>query len=258
MNEEKKLELTEAATHHPEIGGYLLAQNYNLITRYLHSIRYRHLRRFLNGLCHESHKKSEISLFEIGCGYGKSLEAIRQMPQLEISNYLGLNIEDQFSKLCQQKYGDSKHEFLTAEIQSYARGEKQLSFIPDAIISLECFEHIPEYDIPSIVEWLHSLNRPLFISVPNETGLAVLFKNLGSFLMGYNRYKEYTWRETWNACRYHLEKVTPHGTGHIGFDWRWLAAVLNQKFTLFEVGTSPWDFVPRGMSLSIYFHCRPR
>ncbi len=257
MKKEKNVELANAAAQHPEIGEYLLAQNYNLITRYLHSIRYRHLKHFLTSLCNQS-AHSTVSLFEIGSGYGKSLEAIQSMPNVNISNYFGINIEDQFSRLCEQKYGSPTHQFLTADIRSYAQGEKQLPFIPDAIISLECFEHINEYDVPSVVEWLHSLNRPLFISVPNETGLAVLFKNLGSFLMGYHRYKEYTWLETWNASRHHLEKVAPHNTGHKGFDWHWLAAVLNQKFKITQIGTSPWNFVPRTMSLSLYFHCKPR
>ena len=250
----KKASVT-SANNCPNVKEYFTMQNFNFITQFLHSIRYGHLKKFLQKVLVE---KPKPNIFEIGCGYGKTLSILTQNPKFRVENYLGIDIEPQFISYCQQKDFDPKYQFLFSDIRNFANGHKNIPFDPDVIIALECFEHINEFDIPRVIEWISSLNCPLFISVPNEIGPAILFKNIGSFLMGYIRHKEYSWMETLQAALYRLERVTPHSTGHIGFDYRWLAAVINQKFIITKVGTSPWNFIPRSFSPSIYFYCEPR
>ncbi len=254
MNIHKNLS-DASAKNYPNLKEYVTLQNYNGITQFLHSIRYSHVIQFLQKAFRNN---ASPTLFEIGCGYGKSLSVIKQDPNFKLAKYFGIDIEKQFTSFCQENEKDPNYEFSFADVREYASGNKKLPFAPTAVIALECFEHINEYDIPRIIEWIASLQCPLFISVPNEIGPAILFKNIGSFLMGYIRHKEYTWMETLNAALYRLEKVTPHGVGHIGFDYRWLAAVINQKFIIEKIGTSPWNFIPKSLSPSIYFYCKPR
>jgi SAM-dependent methyltransferase len=244
---------------YPHLNEYIACQNYNPITRYLHSIRYRHLNDFLQRVSPtDSLQQHKMNIVEIGCGYGKSIEALKQNPKFTIENYLGVDLEEGSIELCRKKYAVNNYQFVNANICDYAHNDMVLPFSPTAVVALECFEHILESEIPGLIDWLSSLKCPLFISVPNEIGPAIFLKNMGSALMGYVRHKEYTWAETFYAAFYHLERVQPHRTGHIGFDWRWLAANLNQKYHIFKIGTSPWNFIPRSFSPSIYFYCNPR
>lgn len=67
----------------------------------------------------------------------------------------------------------------------------------DLIISLEGFEHLPEPLVVRTVEAIGKSNfKYLYVTVPNEIGPAILIKNVGSFLMGYGRFREYAWSET--------------------------------------------------------------
>mgnify|MGYP004181272689 CR=1 FL=1 len=75
----------------------------------------------------------------------------------------------------------------------------------------------------------------MFVNVPNEIGPAVLIKNIGSFLMGYLRYKEYSFMETIYASLYKIDKFKPHYDGHKGFDWRVLYYNLMFYFEFFLV-----------------------
>lgn len=73
--------------------------------------------------------------------------------------------------------------------------------------------------------------------------------------MGYPRYKEYSWAETFSASLYNLDKVERHGTDHKGFDWRWLAHTLRQNCKIKKITTSPLQIIPRFLSPSIGFIC---
>ena len=73
--------------------------------------------------------------------------------------------------------------------------------------------------------------------------------------MGYRRYKEYSWAETFAASVYNLDKVERHGTGHKGFDWRWLAQTIRQNCKITQVTTSPLQGIPSCISPSIGFIC---
>jgi len=126
----------------------------------------------------------------------------------------------------------------------------------DVIICLESFEHIPEWLVVRIIEAISKVSfMYLYVTVPNEVGPAIFIKNIGSALMGYKRYKEYEWRETFYASIYELDKIKRHETGHIGFDWRWLAQTLRQNTTIVKKTSSPFDFIPKFISPSIGFIC---
>ena len=78
-------------------------------------------------------------------------------------------------------------------------------------------------------------------------------EDVGSLASGYSRHKEYTWRETFWAGLYCLDRLPPHGTGHKGFDWRWLAQTLRKSFKIVHVHKLPSDVFPTALSTSVFF-----
>lgn len=110
--------------------------------------------------------------------------------------------------------------FECRDLRDMADADVRLPEPPDCIIVLETLEHVTEYDVPKLIDWLARMKAPALITVPNEVGPAVLVKNLGSALIGYRRHREYRIQDTLNAAFGRLERLQPHGTGHLGFDWR--------------------------------------
>jgi hypothetical protein len=124
---------------------------------------------------------------------------------------------------------------------------------------LEALEHIPEHAVVRIVEQVAVARPHLFVcSVPVEIGPSIWFKNVGSLLMGYSRHREYTWNETFWAGLGKLDKLPPHGLGHKGFDWRWLAQTVRHSHRITRMRTFPFDALPASVSTSVFFVAEPR
>ena len=230
------------------IHNYEKTQNFNLITKILHSTRYRNLERLVKRY---SHNNKNLKIVDIGCGPAKSYEMIKR---LGINfHYVGIEIRKDFSELARTRYGHfESFEIICDSIENAFHAFATA----DIIIGLESFEHIPEPLVVRTVEAIGESNfKALYVTVPNEVGPAIFIKNVGSFLMGYGRYKEYRWAETFAASVYNLDKVDRHGIGHKGFDWRWLANTIRQNCKITKVTSSPLQFIPRCISPSIGFIC---
>jgi hypothetical protein len=76
--------------------------------------------------------------------------------------------------------------------------------------------------------------------------------------MGYTRQNEYTWRETFWAGLGKLDRIRRHGTGHCGFDWRWLAQTIRHNLEITEVRRFPFGVLPVALSSSVFFVAEPR
>jgi hypothetical protein len=129
----------------------------------------------------------------------------------------------------------------------------------DIVVALETMEHIAEHIAVRIIEGIAAQKPGLFIcSVPVEIGPAVWLKNIGSFITGYIRHKEYSWRETFWAGIGKLDKLPPHGTGHKGFDWRWLAQTIRHNMRIIEIRKLPVNFLPAMLSTTVFIIAEPR
>jgi len=228
---------------------YEKTQNLNFITRALHATRYANLETLVRSATNEL--GTSIKIVDIGCGTAKSFQVISDL--VVDFEYKGIELSEDFCEIASNRFGElSNFSIVCDSIENQFDAFKNA----DLIIGLESFEHIPEWLVVRTVEAIaESSFKYLYITVPNEVGPAIFVKNVGSFVMGYQRYKEYSWAETFYASFYELDKVERHGTGHKGFDWRWLAHTLRQNVKIIEKTTSPINFVPKFISPSIGFLC---
>jgi len=231
---------------------YEIAQDFNLITRILHSTRYRNLLTFFSRIEKEI-GQHPIKVVDIGCGPAKSFEVLNERFSID---YVGIELREDFCKLARERFGNNAN--FTVICDGIENLYERFSGA-DVVIGLEVFEHIPE---PLVVRVLEQISKNgvsyFYCTVPNELGPAILIKNVGSFLMGYHRHKQYTWIETWHAFLCNLDSVSLHETRHIGFDWRWLAQSIRQNMKIERITTSPINFVPRSFSPSLGFVCVKR
>lgn len=225
--------------------------NFNPITRLLHSIRYKNLIAVVKS---PELRSGPIKIVDIGCGTAKSYEVIASVRS--DFKFVGVEPSVEFCKAANDRYSSNGNFEI---INGYIQDNWDLLKSADVILGLESFEHIPESLVVRLCENIGECQfKVLYVTVPNEVGPAILIKNVGSWLMGYVRHKEYSWSETMHAGLYNLDRVKIHGTGHIGFDWRWLAATLRQNVIIEKYTRSPSRFVPRFASPSIGFICKPR
>lgn len=226
-------------------------QSFNFITSYLHNNRYKNLLRLFGTIKRQDN--SEIKVIDIGCGPGKSFELLNASYKI---NYYGIERREDFCDIANKRYGHLRNFEIVCDSV-----ENQFSKFADSdiIIGLETFEHIPENLVVRVIEAIARSKVPLFYcTVPNELGPAILIKNIGSYIMGYSRHKEYSWRETFSSSMYDLDNVGLHGAGHKGFDWRWLAQTIRHNLQIEKITTSPFNFVPKFLSPSIGFIAKSR
>lgn len=225
---------------------YEKIQHFNFITSFLHSTRYKNLIAIFNDL--QNKKANKIKVIDIGCGPAKSFDVLNSKFNID---YCGIERRNDFCNLAIQRYGKNDNFQIVCDSI-----ENQFSKLEDAdiVIGLETFEHIPENIVVKVIEAIAKYKVPMFYcTVPNEIGPAILIKNIGSYLMGYSRHKEYTWKETIFSAMYDLDNVGLHGVGHKGFDWRWLAQTIRHNLEIKKITKSPFNFIPRSFSPSIGF-----
>ena len=227
---------------------YEQKQNFNFITRFLHKTRYKNLDKLIRNA---SKKKKFLKIIDIGCGPGKAYNIISETGiNFE---YIGIDPHQNFCNIASERYSKFQNFNIICD-----NIENKFELLDDAdvIIGLETFEHIPEPIVVRTLEYISTINFILlYITVPNEIGPAILIKNIGSAIMRYSRYKQYTWKQTFFASIYRLDKLPPHTTEHIGFDWRWLAQTIRQNVNITKTTKNPIDIIPKSCSPSIGFVC---
>ena len=143
----------------------------------------------------------------------------------------------------------------------------------DAVVCMEVFEHVCEPD--RYLDLIHAVLRPggrLLLSVPVETGLTLLLKQMVRRVAGWRRIGEYqytlayTWGELLRGVfagrRQHIPRVT-HRTlegmpfhCHKGFNWRTLQERIERRFTVDRISVSPVSWLPPGVSSQVWFEAR--
>lgn len=227
-------------------------QKFNAIVAWLHSFRYKNITDVFTNFT-KGKSDTTIKVVEIGCAHAKLFSVLDKQFKIE---YTGIEIDPEFVKVAKERYGHKANFSIIHGSAATVLGEIEK---PDIIVGLETFEHIPERDVVRIIEEVAAVKPALFVcSVPIEIGPAIWLKNVGSVLNGYMRHKEYSWSETFWAGLYKLDKLPPHGTGHKGFDWRWLAQTIRHNMKIAEIRKFPVNFLPAAIGTSVFIIAEPR
>jgi len=225
-------------------------QSFNPIVSWLHSVRYKYLIELFDQIHKESPNKT-IKVVDIGCAHAKTFSMLNNRCNI---SYVGIELDKSFADAANSRYGHNDNFRVINDTIEHHYTELESV---DVIMSLETLEHIPEHIVVRLIEKIAISNPKYFVcSVPNEVGPVVWIKNIGSHLMGYGRHAEYEWKETFYAGIYNLDKVETHGTGHKGFDWRWLAQTIRHNRKITKTLSSPFRWLPKTFSVSVIFISR--
>lgn len=225
-----------------EKNSYEKIQDTNAITRMFHKTRYRNLVKLVKKF------DGPVKIVDIGAGTARAFEALNDTFDID---YVGIEMREDFCIVANSRYENHSNYRMICDSVEHHYEE---FYGADMIIALETMEHIPEHLVVRVIEAIANAKpTTCYITVPNEIGLAIAIKNVGSALIGYSRWKEYEWSETFWASLCHLDRVGLHGTDHKGFDWRWLAQTIRHNMKIIRITKSPFQWVPRSISPSIGF-----
>jgi cyclopropane fatty-acyl-phospholipid synthase-like methyltransferase len=232
---------------------YEKAQEFNAITRYLHSHRFNKTLEVLNKFSLSS--KKQFNLVEIGCAHAKLYSKINNRFNYQ---YIGIEPCKESCDIANQRYNKQENFSI---MQGYAEDKLNLIENIDIVIALETLEHIPENTVVRIIEKIAEKKPSIFIcSVPIELGPIIWIKTLGSFIMRYKRNQDYTLKEIfWAGFGVKkLDKLQPHGTGHKGFNHYWLMQTIRHHFQITKTINFPFSWLPFGLSTSVFMLSSPR
>lgn len=218
--------------------------NYNRVLSWVHSLRYRET---INVL--KKFGKRRIKVLEIGCAHAQLFEVLNKQFDIE---YYAIEQDNTFYHEALKRYGDESNFYIlnrnAAEQDCY-----ECIPNPDVVICLETLEHVRNGEVERILSAVSASGASLFLcSVPVEVGPAVFCKNLASFFFRYHRHRAYSWRETFWASVYRLDKLPPHEEQHKGFDWRHLLKLIRAKMLTIDVKYLPFQLLTSLFANSIF------
>jgi SAM-dependent methyltransferase len=227
-------------------------QRFNPLVSWLHSIRYKNILKVFDEVASKTQAK-RIRVVDIGCAHAKLFAVLNERFDVD---YTGIEIDPGYVNTARSRYAHNTNFRVIHESAANCAAHLHDA---DVVVALETCEHIPEHEVVRIIETVGAARPGMFVcSVPVEIGPALWLKNVGSLVAGYMRHREYQWAETFWAGLYQLDKLPPHGTGHKGFDWRWLAQTVRHNMKLRELRKFPFDVLPAAFAFSVFMIAVPR
>jgi SAM-dependent methyltransferase len=209
-------------------------------------------------------------LLDYGCGDGTFLAMLLERPGRP-TEAVGAELSPSAAEDCRSRLGARPGlSFVTTDVLAGPAFANRF----DAVICMDVLEHV--VDVDEVLVRFETLLAPggaLVVSVPVETGLAVLLKQAVRRVAGwrgvgdYPGTSPYTLRESWRSvfagARQHIARPihqTPHGPAHDhkGFNWRVLDRRLRARFEIERTTTSPISLLPPGLSSQVWFVARRR
>ena len=233
-------------------------------------IRWSHRGRFRTGLA-LARPFANRRLLDYGCGDGTFLGLLQTSgapPALavgaEIDPGLVIDCTRRFTAFPDVRFVDVTALGCAGEAGAY-----------DAVFCMEVLEHVTD-PLPLLADFERLLapGGTLVISVPIETGVPVLVKQLVRRVAGWRRIGDYPGtsgyaplelvKSVFAASRQHIARpVFQHGDGrlfhdHKGFNWRVLQATVASTFDLVRTVSSPFNLPGPRLGTQVWFVARRR
>jgi SAM-dependent methyltransferase len=228
---------------------YLDRQNFNWILSYHHSSRHRFV---INFVKEKIKHETSLNILDLGCGPAQLNVLLQKELKGTDFKYIGVDASSKFFDIASKTCLDGNSSVVKQEITQYLKNSDE-EF--DLICLLEVVEHMTDSEFHTLISELKVTKFKNFIvTVPNETGLVLVLKNLASWLMGYKRFKEYSLIENVYILIGKWEKISPVVRHHKGYKWsvtlHYLTLAFPQRVKLFTV---PFPYLPRFFSPTIGF-----
>jgi SAM-dependent methyltransferase len=231
-------------------------------------IRWSHRRRFRRAVEFSAEFRG-LDLLDFGCGDATYLALLMASPHAP-RTAVGAELHAGVVEDNRRRFGHVPG--LGFEFQADLFAPAQAGRF-DAVVCMEVLEHI--YDTGKFLRLFAHVLRPggrLLVSVPVETGPAVLVKQSARTVAGWRGARDYpgvapyTWgqlaRAVFAGRAQHIPRDVDHDGsgnpcyGHKGFNWRGLRDQIARHFEIGRVTTSPLPFLPAGLSSQVWLHAR--
>jgi len=231
-------------------------------------LRWSHRQRFSKGLQFVK-KFRPKTIIDYGCGDATFLIYSREIAE----NKIGLEIDKNQLTTLKDRFKDIEgFTFFNIADSIQSRG--------DLITCFEVLEHCTDETIEKILIRLNEMCLPsghVLISVPKETGLTLIGKQLVRKILALRKFGTYQYTE-WYSFKDLLTMLfatrdsqikrnfyeikfgdTSHITcGHYGFNWKSLATKIEKHFIIQDVQYTPY-VLPFGLvSSQVWFVCKPK
>jgi SAM-dependent methyltransferase len=232
-------------------------------------VAWSHERRFATALT-IAREFSGKRILDFGSGDGTFL-ALAMMADSPPAAAVGAELLDDVIEDCRARYGaEPRMSFVPVALLDRPEHAKRY----DAVFCMEVLEHVFDWE-PELARMSRLLtpDGTLVVSVPVETGLPVLIKQIVRTVAGWRKIGHYpgttayTWSELTAAVfarsTQHVQRpVFDFGSGpchdHKGFNWRVLRTRLSRQFDVTRVVASPFSWLGPGFATQVWFICRRR
>jgi SAM-dependent methyltransferase len=214
-------------------------------------IAWSHQRRFQIGL-DLARSVAGKKLLDYGCGDGTFLAMLMATPHRPVVA-VGVEIDERLVADCGKRLG-SQPGLQFIHFRALTDASQMARY--DAIFCMEVLEHVVE--VEPMLQMFDRLLAPggqLFISVPVETGLPLLVKQVARRIAGWRGLGDYPGTSPYSTSellkslcpgsRQHIQRpIHHHGDGgafhdHKGFNWRRLRLQVADRFELVATQASP-------------------
>ena len=227
-------------------------------------VAWSHARRFATALT-LARSFSGRRILDYGSGDGTFL-ALAMMADSPPAAAVGAELLDDVIADCHKRYS-AEPRMSFVQVKSLDRPEHAKRY--DAVFCMEVLEHVFDWE-PELARMSRLLapGGTLVVSVPVETGVPVLVKQVVRTIAGWRKIghypgtTSYSWSELAAAVlagrtQHVIRPVFDFGGGpahdHKGFNWRVLHERLKQQFEVTRVVASPFSWLGPGLATQVWF-----
>jgi SAM-dependent methyltransferase len=209
-------------------------------------------------------------ILDYGCGDGTFL-ALLQATDMAPAEAVGAELDDLQVNDCRERLGQ-RTGLRFVRIADLDRGPHLGAY--DGVICMEVLEHVVALDVALDRLWrLLAEDGTLLVSVPVETGLPLLVKQIVRRIAGWRGIGDYPGTSPYTLREYctsvlagrqpHLTRVVHGGTeapfhDHKGFNWMALGERLGRRFEILRVVASPVPWLGPHLATQVWFVARKK